>query len=92
VRLERKDDDDGARNALEDMTTSHRPACDSALQPGNGGRPPKRGGTLSPDVFVRRFARVEVADVEKDFNQIALSRHEVYSVIRRILTWETGIP
>jgi len=45
---------------------------------------------MSPNIFLRRFARVTVVDVEKDFNGNALSDAEVYSVISKIVTWETG--
>ena len=47
----------------------------------NGG-PPKPGNRLSPRVFAHRIARVEVADAESAVP---------YSVVRRIVNWETGI-
>lgn len=45
------------------------------------GRPPSRGDRLSPKVFTRRMAQVEVGDV---------CGAGAYSVIRQILSWETG--
>ena len=46
--------------------------------------------SVAPTIFVRRFARVEVVDVEKDFRQMAVSCEQVYSKVERILSWETG--
>lgn len=46
----------------------------------NGG-PPARRDRLSPQVFVRRMARVEVDDTKGD---------APYSVVRKIVSWETG--
>jgi hypothetical protein len=48
----------------------------------NGG-PPARHDRLSPSVFVRRMARVEIGDTEGP---------APYSVVRRIIEWETGPP
>ena len=48
----------------------------------NGG-PPKRGDRLSPEVFTRRMARVEVGDADSPVP---------YSVVRKIRSWETGAP
>jgi len=48
----------------------------------NGG-PPARKDRLSPRIFVRRFAHVEVGDTEGP---------APYSVVRRIIEWETGSP
>lgn len=48
----------------------------------NGG-PPVRGDRLSPSVFVHRLARVEIGDTEGPVP---------YSVVRRIIEWETGFP
>lgn len=45
------------------------------------GGPPAREDRLSPRVFVHRMARVEVGDTEGP---------APYSVIRRIVEWETG--
>ncbi len=70
--------------------TSRRSNYWRAWVDANGGRPPTRGQKMSPNIFLRRFARVTVIDVEKDFNGHALSGAEVYSVISRIVTWETG--
>ena len=49
----------------------------------NGGAP-RRGDQLSPRVFVRRMARVEVGDTDPDKSPVP------YSVVRKILSWETG--
>jgi hypothetical protein len=48
----------------------------------NGG-PPARRDRLSPGVFVHRMARVEIGDTEGP---------APYSVVRRIIEWETGSP
>jgi hypothetical protein len=48
----------------------------------NGG-PPVRGDRLSPRVFVHRLARVVIGDTEGP---------APYSVVRRIVEWETGLP
>lgn len=70
--------------------TSRRANYWRAWVDANAGRPPMRGQKMNPNIFLRRFARVTVADVEKDFNGNALSDAEVYSVISKIVTWETG--
>lgn len=49
----------------------------------NGG-PPERGDRLSPRVFTRRMARVEVGDTDPKKSPVP------YSVVRRIVFWETG--
>jgi hypothetical protein len=46
--------------------------------------PPVRGDRLSPKVFVGRIARVEVGDTDAERSPIP------YSVVRRIVRWETG--
>lgn len=43
--------------------------------------PPRRKDRLSPQVFARRMARVEIGDTEGP---------APYSVVRKILSWETG--
>lgn len=48
----------------------------------NGG-PPARRDRLSPSVFIRRIARVEVGDTKGPIP---------YSVVRKILEWATGTP
>ncbi len=48
----------------------------------NGG-PPTRGDRLSPKVFLQRLARVVVDDTEGP---------APYSVVRKIIEWETGSP
>ena len=45
------------------------------------GAPPGRGDRLSPNVFTRRVARVEIGDTTGPVP---------YSVVRRIRQWETG--
>jgi hypothetical protein len=54
----------------------------------NGG-PPKRTDRLSCRIFVRRHARVVVADTQRDFEQ-ATTPVTVYSVVRSVIEWETG--
>ena len=49
----------------------------------NGG-PPARRDPLSPRVFVRRMARVEVGDTDPEKSPAP------YSVVKKILAWETG--
>jgi hypothetical protein len=49
----------------------------------NGG-PPLRGDRLSPNVFRYRMARVEVDDTDPTKSPVP------YSVVRKILSWETG--
>jgi hypothetical protein len=49
----------------------------------NGG-PPRRDDRLTTRVFVRRVARVEVGDTDAKKSPIP------YSVVRKILSWETG--
>jgi hypothetical protein len=51
----------------------------------NGG-PPKRGDRVSPRVFTQRMARVEVGDTNPEKSPVP------YSVVRRIVSWETGAP
>ena len=46
----------------------------------NGG-PPGRGDRLSPNVFTRRIARVQIGDTKSPIP---------YSVIKKIIRWETG--
>jgi len=46
----------------------------------NGG-PPGRGDRLSPNVFTRRIARVQIGDTSSPIP---------YSVVRKIIQWETG--
>lgn len=46
--------------------------------------PPARDDRLSPRVFTRRFARVVIGDTDAERSPIP------YSVVRRILSWETG--
>jgi hypothetical protein len=55
----------------------------------NGGAP-KRKDRLSPRVFIRRYARVDVGDTQKTFQQNAITSDDAYSVIRDVVEWETG--
>jgi hypothetical protein len=48
------------------------------------GAPPLRGDRLSPQVFARRIARVEIGDTDPSKSIVP------YSVIKRIVRWETG--
>jgi hypothetical protein len=48
------------------------------------GRPPVRGDRLSPRIFVRRMARIEVGDTDPERSPAP------YSVVRKVLAWETG--
>jgi hypothetical protein len=48
----------------------------------NDGKPPKRANRLSPVVFLKRVAKVQIADVGTEIP---------YSTAREILSWETGI-
>ena len=57
------------------------------LSANNG--PPKRRDRLSPQVFVGRHARVLVEDTQRDFKGIT-NAESAYSVIRKVLEWETG--
>ena len=50
------------------------------------GSPPPRGDRLSPRVFRHRMARVEVDDTDPKKSPIP------YSVVRKIIAWETGAP
>lgn len=43
--------------------------------------PPNKGDRLSPRVFTRRIARIEIGDTKSPVP---------YSVVRRIIRWETG--
>ncbi len=49
----------------------------------NGG-PPFRGDRLSPRIFRKRMARVEVGATDPEKSPVP------YSVVRRIISWETG--
>jgi hypothetical protein len=57
----------------------------------NGG-PPKRIDRLSTRVFVKRQAIVPVGCTTKNHLQIAVTAEEGYSVVREVLSWETGGP
>lgn len=54
----------------------------------NGGSP-LRKDRLSPKVFQCRFARVAVEDTTKDFKQGTVMQDGVYSVVRRVVRWES---
>jgi hypothetical protein len=55
----------------------------------NGG-PPRRKDRLTPRVFVGRHATVLVGDTAKNHRQVAVK--EGYSVVRDVLSWDTGGP
>jgi len=48
------------------------------------GAPPARGDRLSPRVFVRRIATVEVGGTDPERSPV------LYSVVKKIVRWETG--
>jgi hypothetical protein len=54
------------------------------------GRLPQRRDRLSPQVFVRRHATIEVADAGFDFRGIATTPEHAYSVVRNVIRWHTG--
>jgi hypothetical protein len=54
------------------------------------GEPPHRQSKLSCNVFVRRHAHVQVGDTERDFEQKKVKTSFAYSVIRRVVSWDTG--
>lgn len=49
------------------------------------GEPPHRGDRLSPNVFGRRMARVDVGDTDPKKSPVP------HSVVREVLHWETGV-
>jgi hypothetical protein len=55
----------------------------------NGG-PPARRDRLTPQIFMRRYAMVEVGDTVKNFAQQPVTSDFAYSVVRSVLEWETG--
>jgi len=55
----------------------------------NGG-PPQRKDRLSPRIFVKRMALVEVADTTKNVRQEPVDGISSYSVIRDVIKWKTG--
>jgi hypothetical protein len=76
-------------NDQDKPRASRRSNYMSAWVLANGG-PPRRGDRVSPRIFKRRYARVVVADTAKDFKQRAVSGQSSYSVIRTVLSWDTG--
>jgi len=54
------------------------------------GKPPARIDRLSPHVFTKRYARVIVADITKDYRQENVGEAGAYSVIRSVVRWETS--
>jgi hypothetical protein len=54
------------------------------------GCPPRRRDRLTPQTFTRRYAVVEVADTGKNFSQQPVDCDFAYSVVRRVIEWETG--
>jgi len=55
----------------------------------NGGPPPRKD-RLSPRIFTKRYARVIVGDTTKNFKQTALAESMAYSVVRKVVRWESG--
>ena len=55
----------------------------------NGG-PPQRRHRMTPRVFERRFALIEVADTAKAHNSGSIDPSLRYSVVRSVIRWETG--
>jgi hypothetical protein len=58
----------------------------------NGGRPPVRGDRLSPRIFTKRMAIVEVSDTTKNVRQEPVTVTNCYSVVRNVIEWQTGSP
>jgi hypothetical protein len=54
------------------------------------GEQPQRRDRLSPRVFVGRHALVVVGDTTKDFKQSRVQPDSAYSVVRKVVRWETG--
>ena len=55
----------------------------------NGGQP-TRNAKLSDRIFLKRYARILVADTEKNHLQRSIGSDSCYSVVRDILSWDTG--
>ena len=53
-------------------------------------KPPARRDRVTPQVFVRRQARVTVADTEQDHRQRPVTESSRYSVVREVLKWHSG--
>lgn len=56
------------------------------------GRPPQRRDRMSAHVFKNRYATVVVADTTRDSRQDLETKDLAYSVIRDVLSWDTGGP
>lgn len=57
----------------------------------NGGHPPARADrSLTPRIFERRQCTVEVRDVGRDFSGLTASGETSYSVVTRVISWNTG--
>jgi len=54
------------------------------------GKQPQRNDRLSARVFQRRHALVLVGNTAKDFESKPVTAESGYSVIRKVLRWETG--
>lgn len=54
------------------------------------GKPPARRDRLSPVVFIKRHARILVGDTAQDLHQQPVTEFSCYSVVRKVLVWETG--
>jgi len=58
----------------------------------NDGHPPTRADRMTPRIFTKRMARVEVTDSgpPKARKGEAPKPHNPYSIVKRVLSWETG--
>ena len=58
----------------------------------NDGHPPTRTDRMTPRIFEKRLARVMIADSQppRPRRGEAARPHVPYSIVRRVLSWETG--
>lgn len=73
----------------EKPNASRRSRYWAAWVQANGG-PPQRRDRLSPRVFSRRIALVEIGDTTKDAKQMPVIGEGAYSVVRDVKEWQTG--
>jgi len=50
--------------------------------------PPKRRDRLSPRIFERRYAVVEIGDTCKNYRQESTNEESCYSVVKDVVRWE----
>ena len=55
----------------------------------NGAAPPRKD-RLSPKAFTMRYGLFAVENTTRTFNKSEVSQETAYSVIRRVVRWETG--